>query len=58
MQIKEKNNQDDFVEAINHVLTCIDKKGLENCSHDTQVAHERLLDLSQKLNDEYVLYRP
>jgi len=58
MQIKDKNEQEDFVEAINHVLECINKKGLENCSYDTQVAHERLTDLSEKLNYDYVLYRP
>ena len=58
MVLKEENQHEDFVEALHHILECINKKGVENCSYDTQVAYSRVLDLVERLNHDTVLYRP
>lgn len=58
MEYKGANQHEDYVEALNHILDCINKKGVDNCSYDTQIAFSRILDLVERLNHDTVLYRP
>ena len=58
-EIQEANKPDmSEVQALEHILSVIDTKGLENCTDKTQDAYKVLKELSYKLSTEYVVYRP
>ena len=46
------------VQAINHVISVIESRGLEKCSDKTKDAYKVLKDLSEKLSTDHVIYRP
>ncbi len=45
-------------EALNHIISVIDSRGLDKCTYKTKQAYDVLKGLSEKLSTDYVLYRP
>ena len=58
LEYKDKYEHQDFTNALYHVLSCIDSRGLDKCTHDTQVSYDILKSLVHKLDTDTVLYRP
>lgn len=58
MEYKDVYKTEDYIQAMNHVLGCIETKGVDNCSKETQVAYDRIRTLIGRLNHDTVLYRP
>tara|TARA_R100001440_G_scaffold20817_1_gene34488 strand:+ start:2398 stop:2649 length:252 start_codon:yes stop_codon:yes gene_type:complete len=57
MQEKAKPSMTE-IEAINHIISVIDERGLDKCTDKTQDAYKVLTELSEKLSTDFVLYRP
>ena len=49
---------EDYIQALNHMLGCIETKGVDNCSDKTQDSYYRIRNLVGRLNHDTVLYRP
>lgn len=45
-------------EALNHIISVIDSRGLDKCTDKTKQAYDVLKDLSEKLSTDFVIYRP
>ena len=48
----------DAILAIDHILNVIEKRDVKKCTQDTQESYVVLKDLKNKLENEYVIYRP
>jgi len=58
LEYKVNYTDEDFVDGLRHLMKCIDNKGVNNCSKNTQVAYDMLKDLTRKLSTTHVLYQP
>ena len=57
MQEKAKPSMTE-VQAIDHIISVIDERGLDKCTEKTQEAYKVLTELSEKLSTDHVIYRP
>ena len=57
MQEKAKPSMTE-IQAINHIISVINERGLDKCTDKTKQAYDVLKDLSEKLSTDFVIYRP